>query len=142
MAPHLVLLTLARSRTTRRDDSDHLDLSVGGAAVDMDDDEETALGAETEQNESVLPIGVIGIGNEQSEVISEGGSRLLERDTVLGEVGGRLAQVPLEANPRHTIQCMYELGSSQALDVPGLPNVRAKLQRPPEGASPHRAGHG
>jgi hypothetical protein len=52
---------------------------------------------ETEKDESLLVVGVVRIGEQETMLIGEGRSGLFERDPVLALVRRILSVVPLEA---------------------------------------------
>lgn len=66
----------------------------------MNDDEQTCHVAHAEQDEAVFVVGVVGVGDHECCLVSEGRLRLAEGDAVLGGVGTRLARIPAKRQGR------------------------------------------
>jgi hypothetical protein len=60
----------------------------------MDDDQQSAVRAETQYHESILPGGVIGVMDKQCLIILKDMARLVERNAVFGLVGLVLGLIP------------------------------------------------
>jgi hypothetical protein len=80
-----------------RDDSDQI-LSV---SVTVADDQGPQPGAETQEHEPVLSVGVIGVPHEEGMVVREDGLSLFERHGVLALVTLVLGLVPIEKKVAH-----------------------------------------
>ena len=70
----------------------------------MNHDEDTECGAEADQQQSlVIGRGMVGIREDDREIVQERRLRLLETDTALAHVGPSLRCVPLEVQVGHRL---------------------------------------
>ena len=76
----------------------------------MADNEHAETHTETQQDEAILAIGVLGIVNKERMFIGEDCQRFLEANAMLPLIACAFAWVPLEADFSHDeiyVQCMY-----------------------------------
>jgi hypothetical protein len=78
-------------------------------AVTVANDESAKRGAQTEQDEAVFVVGVIGVIDEQSMIVQEDGLGLLERNAVLSLVDAILAEGPIRTGGQ---PCAYSVPTS------------------------------
>jgi len=79
-------------------------------AIAMDHDQDPQRGAQTEQDEPLLGVGVVGVIEQQGLLIAEDRLGLGEGDAMLTLVRGVLGRVPLEAEVAHLgmyVRCTY-----------------------------------
>lgn len=78
----------------------------------MCDDEQPKTAAQTKEHEALFFGRVVGIVDQTGMLIRESSLRILERDSVLTQVGCGLGRIPFEA--QHTAHCTYEVRMVQA----------------------------
>lgn len=63
----------------------------------MTDDQESQVGADTEEDETLFAFRMVRVVDELGAIINENRFRLFEADAVLPGIGGSLFFIPLEA---------------------------------------------
>ena len=67
----------------------------------MDHDKDSETSTETEQQEPVLRIGMLGIVEQEGMLVGKHRLRFCERDAMLAPIGSSLACVPLKPELAH-----------------------------------------
>ena len=77
----------------------------------MRDDEQPKTAAQTKEHEALFFGRVVGIVDQTGMLIRESSLRILERNSVLAQVGYGLGTIPFKA--KHDENCTYEVRTMQ-----------------------------
>ena len=96
----------------------------------MTNNQETKRRAEAKQNEPVLFIRMVWIGDEKGTLIEEDRRRLLEGNLVFPYVGGILRRIPVEMDA-HKLHCNAIVGHRQGnlTDEANRPRLHRDAER-------------